>query len=65
VIRDKYHLGKSVKFYPDNLKTQYLIFTQNCIVAIADVCLNGGKNDALKMLDLQKNSAINSNKLQV
>ncbi len=36
VIRDKYHLGKSVKFYSDNLKTQYLIFTQNCIVAIAD-----------------------------
>jgi hypothetical protein len=30
-----------------------------------DYCLEPGKIDALKMLDLQKKSAIDSNKLQV
>jgi len=58
VIRDKHHLGKSVKFYLDTLKTQYLIFTQNCIVSIADGCLNVGKIEAPKMLDLQTKSAM-------
>jgi hypothetical protein len=30
-----------------------------------DYCLTGGKSEALKMLDLQTKSTINSNKLQV
>jgi len=34
-------------------------------IQIEDVCLEPEKIDALKMLDLQKKSAINSNNLQV
>ncbi len=35
------------------------------VVKMLDACLTGGKNEGLKMLDLQTKSAINSDNLQV
>ena len=38
---------------------------QTSVTKMHDSCLNVGKNEVLKMLDLQTKSAINSDKLQV